>query len=92
MFTPRTGVRLAVALAALSAPLVASAEETDGEGRKIVYKQVSEVEFGELAIGAPLERPTGVAIYVARKQVFNPLIVLRTEFKAEIQSSVSEVK
>lgn len=87
-----SGLRLAVVLAAVAAPSAAFAEEVDEEGRKVSYKQKTEIDFEGLDVNGELMKPAGSLVLDRKKASFNPLIKLRTEFNAEMRSSVDEVK
>ncbi len=86
------GLRLAVVLTAVAAPSFAFAEETDEEGRKVTYKQKTEIDFEGIDVSGELQKPAGSLVLDRKKASFNPLIKLRTEFNAEMRASVDEVK
>ena len=90
--TLSTGLRLSVVVATLAGPSLAFAEETDDEGRKVTYKQKTEIDFEGLDVSGELQKPAGSLVLDRKKASFNPLIKLRTEFNAEMRQSVDEVK
>ena len=79
---------------ALAATLSTSAfaQEDDGEGRQIKYKERTEIDFEGVDVTGELVKPQGVLSTERRKANFNPLIKLRTDFNEEMKQSVNEVK
>ena len=74
---------------------VAMADEPAPEpvvDRRIVYKQKTEIDFEALEIEGQLIKPTGALLLEGRAAHFNPLIKLRTDFEAEMNQSVNEIK
>ena len=73
----------------LAAPAFAQdVEEVD----TIVYPKAWEIEFDVYGVNATGERPSGAIVLERRREVFNPLIHLRTEFNDAMAESVGEVK
>jgi len=60
--------------------------------RRVVYRDITEIDFEGLEVEGQLVRPQGSLILDRRKGSFNPLIRLRTEFDEEINSSVNNIK
>lgn len=87
-----SGLRLALVLATVATPTVAFAEDVDEEGRKVTYKQKTEIDFEGLDVSGELQKPAGSLVLDRKKATFNPLIKLRAEFNAEMRASVDEVK
>ena len=61
-------------------------------GRPVQYQKVTELEFRELELPGELVRPSGGLVIVHKQAEFNPLIVLRSDFAAELEGSVVEVR
>ncbi len=85
-----------IALALLLAPTAAFAmevPETDpATGRPIQYQQTTEIIFDGLKLEGEFVGPE-IALLTERPRThFNPLIRLRTDFKAEMTASVDELK
>ena len=81
-----------MALAVL-APSNAFAQDGDTEsGRRIVYKQKTEIDFESLDVAGELVKPQGALLLDRKRANFNPLIKLRTDFDEEMEKSVDEVK
>jgi len=59
---------------------------------QVVYKQKTEIDFEGLEIEGQLLKPHGAIVQERKGAAFNPLIQLRTDFKQEMKSSVSEIK
>ena len=65
---------------------------TDAEGRRIVYKQKTEIDFEGLDIEGQLIKPQGALLLERKKASFNPLITLRKDFDVEISESTREIR
>lgn len=78
-------------LGALSGAAFAQDEEEEG-GRKVVYKQKTEIDFEGLDVSGELVKPQSALVLDRKKASFNPLIKLREDFNAEMESSIDEVK
>ena len=70
----------------------ALAQEVDEQGRKIVYKAKTEIDFEGLELSGELVKPQGALLLDRKRASFNPLIRLRTDFNEEMAESVDEVK
>ncbi len=81
----------AFALAA-AAPAFAQDEEAPADGAKVIYKTKTEIDFEGLDVSGELVKPSSALVLDRKKAQFNPLIKLRTDFNAEMESSVDEVK
>lgn len=66
--------------------------ETDDEGRKVVYKQKTEIDFEGLDVNGELVKPQSALVLDRKKASFNPLIKLRADFNPEMEQSIDEVK
>ena len=66
--------------------------ETDDEGRKVVYKQKTEIDFEGLDVSGELVKPQSALVLDRKKASFNPLIKLRSDFNPEMEHSIDEVK
>ena len=78
---------------ALSSSAFAQDEETDADsGRKVTYKQKTEIDFEGIDVSGELVKPQSALVLDRKKASFNPLIKLREEFNAEMEQSVDEVK
>ncbi|MDP2312112.1 MAG: hypothetical protein Q8P41_04345 [Pseudomonadota bacterium] len=71
---------------------VALAQEEEAEGRKVSYKQKTEIDFEGLDVNGELVKPQSALVLDRKKASFNPLIKLREDFNAEMEQSVDEVK
>ena len=69
---------------------VAMAQEEDG--RKVVYKERTEIDFEGVDVAGELVKPQGALLLDRKKAAFNPLIKMRTDFNQEMSNSVNEVK
>lgn len=87
-FLHRSMILGVVALAA-GAPALAQDEEGD---RKVTYKTKTEIDFEGLDVSGELVKPSSALVLDRKKAQFNPLIKLRTDFNAEMEQSVDEVK
>lgn len=71
---------------------MALAGDEEGEDRKVVYKQKTEIDFEDLEIEGILQKPQSALVLERKKANFNPLIKLRTDWKDEMDQSVDEIK
>lgn len=83
---------LVVGLSTLFVGSAQAQEDTTDDGRKVVYKQKTEIDFEGLDVNGELVKPQGALVLDRKKASFNPLIKLREEFNAEMLQSVDEVK
>ena len=67
-------------------------DEADENGRKVQYKQKTEIDFEGLDVSGELVKPQSALVLDRKKASFNPLIKLRTDFNAEMEQSIDEVK
>ena len=82
-----------VTLAVLGWAAPALAQDEDSEdGRKVIYKQKTEIDFEGLDVSGELVKPQSALVLDRKKASFNPLIKLRTDFNAEMEQSIDEVK
>lgn len=79
------------ALALLSSAALAQ-EETTEDGRKVIYKERTEVDFEGVEVAGELVKPQGALLLDRKRASFNPLIKLRTDFNDEMSQSVDEIK
>ncbi len=70
----------------------AFAQDEEVEGRKVSYKQKTEIDFEGLDVNGELVKPQSALVLDRKKASFNPLIKLREDFNAEMEQSVDEVK
>lgn len=78
--------------AVFAGPALAQDEESDDAGRKVVYKQKTEIDFEGLNVDGELVKPQSALVLDRRKANFNPLIKIREDFNPEMEQSIDEVK
>lgn len=85
---------LLVGIATLSFSHTAFAQDEADEdsGRKVTYKQKTEIDFEGLDVSGELVKPQSALVLDRKKASFNPLIHLREDFNPEMEQSVDEVK
>lgn len=66
--------------------------ERNEKGERVVYKNKTEIDFEDLEIEGVLQKPQSALVLERKKAQFNPLIQLRTNFNAEMQESVDDIK
>lgn len=66
--------------------------ETDDSGRKVTYKQKTEIDFEGLDVNGELVKPSSALVLDRKKANFNPLIKIRQDFNPEMEQSIDEVK
>jgi hypothetical protein len=90
---PRLAPLLALAALGASPTLGFAQEEADdAAGRKVIYKQKTEIDFEGVEVAGELVKPQGALLLDRRRNSFNPLIKLRTDFNEEMNQSVDQVK
>lgn len=77
---------------AAAAPLSGLAQDEDGDGRQVRYKEKTEIDFEGVDVSGELVKPSGSLLVDRKKAQFNPLIQLRTDFNPEMKESINEVK
>lgn len=70
----------------------AVAQDEEADGRKVTYKQKTEIDFEGLDVSGELVKPSGAMVLDRKKASFNPLIKLRADFNPEMEHSIDEVK
>ncbi len=79
----------------LASPGMAQTEDDDTappEGRRKVYRAVTEIDMEEIDLEAAMVKPTGVLSLERVRARFNPMINLRADFNREMDGSVDEVR
>jgi hypothetical protein len=66
--------------------------ERDDDGKKVVYRSKTEIDFEGLEVEGVLQKPQSALVLERKKANFNPLIKLRTDWSEEITQSVDEIK
>lgn len=89
--------RIALLLGLVSAASgVARAQDAGGEdggdGRKVTYKQKTEIDFEGLDVNGELVKPQSALVLDRKKAAFNPLIKFRENFNPEMEQSIDEIK
>jgi hypothetical protein len=88
----RTLSRLLLVAAVGAYSGVALAQDEEADGRKVTYKQKTEIDFEGLDVNGELVKPSGAMVLDRKKASFNPLIKLRSDFNPEMEQSIDEVK
>ena len=65
--------------------------DTD-ETAKVIYKDVTEVDFVVQEVEGNLYKPDTIHITERTKTTFNPLIVLRNDFNSELKHSIDTIR
>lgn len=89
---PRLLVVFALALSAGAAQAQDEEEDAAAQGRKVIYKAKTEIDFEGLEVAGELVKPQGALLLDRKRASFNPLIRIRTDFNEEMAESVDEVK
>lgn len=74
---------------AFAVPALAQEETPEPE---VTYSPETHVDFGELEITSTFQAPGLVMVGETPRRGFNPMITLRSDFNAEIDQSVDQVK
>ncbi len=64
----------------------------DDDGKKVVYKASTTIDFEDLEIEGILQKPQSALVLERKKANFNPLIKLRTDWQDAMEQSVDEIK
>ncbi len=67
-------------------------EEPAPSKRSYRYQAQTLLEFDELDVDAAVLKPGLIPVWERKRGSFNPLIKLRSEFSAELDGSVDEIK
>lgn len=78
---------LSLLSAAFASPVLAQDDEP-----QVQYNPETHIEFGELEVGGDLVGPQIEILAEVQHKGFNPLIELRSDFDAEMDQSVNQVK
>jgi hypothetical protein len=86
-------ILLAGALAGSFSGLALAQDEVDADsGRKVTYKQKTEIDFEGLDVNGEMVKPQSALVLDRKKASFNPLIKMREDFNPEMEQSIDEVK
>ena len=85
------GMKTILFIFALLFPLSAHAQDEE-EGRKVIYKQRTEIDFDSVDVNGELIKPAGALLIDRKRAKFNPLIRLRTDWREEMKKSIDKVK
>ena len=66
--------------------------ETDAEGRKVVYRQKTVIDFEDVMLEGQIKKPSGSFLMDRTKTKFNSLINLKKDFNKELVKSVDVLK
>jgi hypothetical protein len=87
-----TRVLFASALVGAFSTAAMAQDEENTDGRKVTYKQKTEIDFEGLDVNGELVKPSSALVLDRKKASFNPLIKLREDFNPEMEQSIDEVK
>lgn len=83
---------LLVTMATLLSTTAFAQDETDDAGRRIQYKERTEIDFEGVDVQGELVKPSGALLMDRKRNQFNPLIRFRENFDKEMRDSIDEVK
>ena len=69
-----------------------AANAQEAQDPDVTYKAVTTIEMGSVDLTAGTIAPELKALNEARRPVFNPMITLREDFKAESKESLSQIQ
>jgi hypothetical protein len=84
--------RLLIPFAVLGLALPGVALAQDDDGRRVQYKERTEIDFEGVDVSGELVKPQGSLLIDRKKAQFPPLIKLREDFNKEMKESIDEVK
>ena len=76
----------------LFSPAFADDAEPEESGRKIVYKQKTEIDFESFDVEATIQKPQSALILERKKSAFNPLVKIRSDWDDLIEEGIGEAK
>jgi hypothetical protein len=62
------------------------------QDKNIIYKQVTEIEMKGAGVLAQAETPSGAFVSSPQRPTFNPMIKLRSDFDAEVDWSIDDIR
>jgi hypothetical protein len=71
---------------------IAADEEDENSGRKIIYRQKTEIDFEGLEVEGEIVKPSSSLVLERKKAAFNPLVKIRTDWVDLIDESIDEAK
>ncbi len=83
---------LAVLIAASGLLPVSAMAQDEEDGRDVVYRDRTEIDFESVDVSGELVKPQGQLLLERKKAAFNPLIRFREDFNEEMKQSIDEVK
>ncbi len=85
--------RIAAVLLLIPALSIAQSDAAPDADQEVVILQESRVDFTEsLQVDGELLKPNAKLVVQTRRQSFDPLITLRTNFQAEMKHSIDRIK
>lgn len=66
--------------------------EMDAEGRKVIYRQKTVIDFEDVMLEGQIKKPSGSFLMDRTKTKFNSLINLKKDFNKELVKSVDVLK
>jgi hypothetical protein len=66
--------------------------DMDSEGRKVVYRQKTVIDFEDVMLEGQIKKPSGSFLMDRTKTKFNSLINLKKDFNKELVKSVDVLK
>jgi len=66
--------------------------DMDAEGRKVVYRQKTVIDFEDVMLEGQIKKPSGSFLMDRTKTKFNSLINLKKDFNKELVKSVDVLK
>jgi hypothetical protein len=64
----------------------------EDSGRKVTYKQKTEIDFESLEVEGTLVKPSSSLVLERKKAAFNPLVKIRTDWDDVIEESIDDAK
>ena len=71
---------------------IAADEEDENSGRKIIYRQKTEIDFEGLEVEGEIVKPSSSLVLERKQAAFNPLVKIRTDWVDLIDESIDEAK
>ena len=88
----KTLLRVTFALGLTAGFVLAPAAQAQDSDRKVTYKKRTEIDFEALEVSGELVKPQGALLLDRKRANFNPLIKIRSDFNAEMNHSVDQIK
>ncbi len=85
---------LILSLLLCAAPALAGdpIETPDEKPAEVRYKAITDIVIDDVRVDGGIQKPTGIVNWELRRNTFNPLVKLRSDFDDQMVESVQQVR